>query len=351
MDAEVLKSKFIASMPKIGIAAGILILGVISLKIARRALKKFEEKTTAKINPLVFSYVDKCIVYIVGAVTAILALKEVGLDAEKVIVALLIVLLAYPVSGLVKIFMQIFEEEIIKKSKSKAGVAVFPLINKTVSFSIYIFAVILALNNLGFQVLPFLAGMGIVGLAIGLAAKDTLSNMIAGIFIVIDRPFEVGDRIEVWNAPKNTSSWGDVIEIGLRSTKIRTTDNLVMIIPNSSITSRDVTNYTAMSPEIRIRIPVGIAYEADLDKAEKILLATAESTQGVLKEPKPRVILRKFGDSSIELELGVWIEDARIKTRIESEIGKKIKKEFDRNKIEIPYPKRHVILDKSAKNI
>jgi small-conductance mechanosensitive channel len=92
---------------------------------------------------------------------------------------------------------------------------------------------LLALDVLGINVVPFVAGAGVVGIAVGFAAKDTLSNLIAGVLLIMDRPFEVGDRIEVWSAPKNSATWGDVIDIGLRATKIKTTDNIVIIIPNN----------------------------------------------------------------------------------------------------------------------
>jgi small-conductance mechanosensitive channel len=233
----------------------------------------------------------------------------------------------------------------LKKSKDKGQMVIFPLINKTIISTIYVFAVIIALGQIGIEVLPFVAGLGIAGLAIGLAAKDTLSNMIAGIFIIIDKPFKLGDRIEIWSAPRNSATWGDVIDIGLRSTKIRTTDNIVMVIPNSEIAKRDIINYSAMPEGIRVRIPVGIAYEADLKEAKDLLLKIARETKGVSEKPAPKVVVKKFGESSVDLELRVWIKDARIRRRITSGIGGRIKEEFDAAGIEIPYPKRHIIIE------
>jgi small-conductance mechanosensitive channel len=93
---------------------------------------------------------------------------------------------------------------------------------------------------MGFNIMPFVAGAGVAGIDIGFAANDTLSNLIAGVLLIIDRPFEVGDRIEVWSAPKNAATWGDVIDIGLRATKIRTTDNIVIVISNNEMMKRDI---------------------------------------------------------------------------------------------------------------
>jgi small-conductance mechanosensitive channel len=117
---------------------------------------------------------------------------------------------------------------------------VLDLLKKFSGIIIYTIGGILALDAMGFNIMPFVAGAGVAGIAIGFAAKDTLSNLIAGVLLIIDRPFEVGDRIEVWSAPKNAATWGDVIHIGLRATKIRTTDNIVIIIPDNEIMKRDI---------------------------------------------------------------------------------------------------------------
>lgn len=150
----------------------------------------------------------------------------------------------------------------------------------------------------------------------------------------------IGDRIELWSAPKGGATLGDVVDIGLRSTKIRTPDNVILIIPNSAIYTRDIINYTTGSPEIRVSIPVGISYESDLSKAEEILNKVAKNTKGVKDS---NVVVKDFGESSIDLELRALIEDARNKGKISSEIRKAIKREFDKEGIEIPYPRRVLI--------
>jgi len=187
-------------------------------------------------------------------------------------------------------------------------------------------------------------GAGVAGVAIGFAAKDTLSNLIAGVLLIIDRPFEVGDRIEVWNAPAGTASWGDVIDIGLRATKIKTTDNIVIIIPNNEIMVRDIVNYTTITEKIRLRINIGIAYDADMQSAKDIILKVADSAQWVAKQPPPAVVVRNFGDSSVDLQLRVWIEDARNRMRTISYITDQVKTDFDKQGIEIPYPKRDIYI-------
>jgi small-conductance mechanosensitive channel len=195
--------------------------------------------------------------------------------------------------------------------------------------------------------MPFIAGAGIAGIAIGFAAKDTLSNLIAGVLLIIDRPFEVGDRIEVWTAPSNSATWGDVIDIGLRATKIKTTDNIVIVIPNNEIMRRDIINYTTITEEIRVRIPIGVAYDTDIPQAKETIMQVCLEMDWVMREPPPVVVVKSFGDSAVNLEVRVWISDPRKRIHTISHVTDRVKERFDEKGIEIPYPKRDVYIKAS----
>jgi small-conductance mechanosensitive channel len=192
--------------------------------------------------------------------------------------------------------------------------------------------------------MPFIAGAGVLGVAVGFAAKDTLSNLIAGILLIIDRPFEIGDRIEVWSVPAGSASWGDVIDIGLRATRIKTTDNIVVIIPNNEIMTRDIVNYTTINSSIRVRVNIGIAYDTDMDTAKSLILQAADSADWILADPEPKVVVRNFGESSVDLQLRVWINDARKRMHTISYVTDTVKTLFDQNGVEIPYPKRDIAI-------
>ncbi|MBI5253103.1 MAG: mechanosensitive ion channel family protein [Euryarchaeota archaeon] len=308
-------------------------------KLGIKLLKEVTREAGIALEDRIYEQSFTMVKILIYGIAIILAGKQLGLDMVPLVSAGLIVFFARPLSEIVVVFLRKIEEEIVK-GRGVEVKAFFPILYKVAQYSIYVFAVILAVGRLGFDVMPFVAGLGVVGLALGLAAKDTISNVIAGVFIVIDKPFVIGDRIELWSAPKGGATWGDVIDIGLRSTKIKTTDNVILIIPNSAIYARDVINYTTGTPEIRISIPVGISYESDLNKAEEILNKVAKNTKGVKDS---NVAVKDFGQSSIDLELRALIEDARNKGKISSEIRKAIKREFDREGIEIPYPRRVVI--------
>ncbi len=317
--------------------------------ILKRMLVSFEKKTQKnnflQINIEIFSVVRRALFYGLLLVTGtyLIRLFDVLL-LEKIFHAIVIILLASTAKDFLLILLGYFEKNIIDKTKTKVDDIIFDLVNKFSGAIIYATAFVLALDILGINVMPFIAGAGVAGIAIGFAAKDTLSNLIAGVLLIIDRPFEVGDRIEVWSAPAGSASWGDVIDIGLRATKIKTTDNIVIIIPNNEIMMRDIVNYTIISTKIRVRINIGVAYDADIEKVKDLIINVATSVDWISKIPAPKVVVRNFGESSVDLQLRVWIDDARKRMDTISHVTDKIKSAFDEHGIEIPYPKRDITI-------
>ena len=268
---------------------------------------------------------------------------------ENFFLALLMILMAFPLNKFLTILINFLEKRVASNTETKIDDILFDLLKKFSSIIFFVIVIIMALDILGVNIMPFIAGAGVAGVAIGFAAKDTLSNLIAGILLIIDRPFEVGDRIEVWSAPTGSATWGDVIDVGLRATKIKTTDNIIIIIPNNEIMTRDIVNYTIITSKIRVRINVGVAYDSDIKKTRKVLLMVADAVPWVAKKPEPKVIVRNFGDSSVDLQLRVWIDDARKRIDTISYITDKIKDAFEEYEIEIPFPKRDITIIQNKK--
>ena len=311
-----------------------LLLGAVARRLARTEFFKDH----ASIFKLVRHTARLALLLLVG----IYLLRLLGLPLiEKIYTAIFFVLFAAPLTGFLKFILPLLQKR-LDIAHTKIDDIVFDLLFRFAGALIYVLAVVLALDRLGVNVMPFIAGAGVAGIAIGLAAKDTLSNLIAGILLIVDRPFEVGDRIELWRAPKNSATWGDVIDIGLRATKIRTTDNIVIIIPNNEIMLRDIVNYTTLDSKIRVRVNIGVAYDADLNKAKKLILEVVNTIKWASKEPPPVVVVTNFGESSVDLQLRVWIDNARKRIHTISYVTDKVKEAFDREGIEIPYPKRDI---------
>jgi len=207
------------------------------LNYIQKRVKKYE---VIRINAKIFIAARRAVFYALVLVTGTYLIRIFNIQLiEKGFFAFLIILLAAPVKDFLVMLLAYLENNIAAKTETKIDNIIFDLLNKFAGVIVYLTAIILALDILGVNVMPFIAGAGVIGIAIGVAAKDTLSNRIAGVLLIIDRPFEIGDRIEVWNAPAGSATWGDVIENSLRETKIKTTDNTGIIIPNNESIKRD----------------------------------------------------------------------------------------------------------------
>lgn len=197
------------------------------------------------------------------------------------------------------------------------------------------------LSLFGVESTTIIAVLGITGFAIAFGMQNTIANIMAGFVIAIDKPFVIGDRVRVGEAGKET--WGDVVDIGLNSTRIRTVEEELVTIPNSQITSHEIWNYTRDSPVIANVIDIGISYGSDWRLAKKIIIEEARKHPYVLRTPMPFVRIHKFGDFSIEMKLWVWIRDARDKEQIRSDILERVKDRFDAEGVEIPFPYRTIV--------
>ena len=186
------------------------------------------------------------------------------------------------------------------------------------------------------DVTAWLASAGIVGLALSFAAKDTLSNLFAGVSIVMDAPYKTGDFIIL-----DSGERGVVTEIGLRSTRILTRDDVEITIPNGIIGNSTIVNEAGGPPaQHRIRIAVGVAYGSDVDHVIETLEQVAADNAAILASPAPRARFRLFGDSSLNFELLGWIADPADRGRVQHELNCAVYKALAANKIEIPFPQR-----------
>ena len=315
--------------------------------ITKKIRKKYHDRPFFKNNDQIFFLIKRAGHYSILALAGIWLVNMFEAPfIKRIFSAFLIILLTSIANNIVNSFLPYLEHNIAAKTKTAVDNVIIDLFKKFSGIIIYTVGVILALDAMGFNIMPFVAGAGVAGIAIGFAAKDTLSNLIAGVLLIIDRPFEVGDRIEVWTAPKNAATWGDVIHIGLRATKIRTTDNIVIIIPNNEIMKRDIINYTTVTKEIRVRVPIGVAYDADIKKAKELIIKTALELDWVMQEPAPKVVVRSFGDSAVDLQARIWISRPRRRMDTISHVTDRVKEVFQEEGIEIPYPKRDIYIKK-----
>ena len=205
----------------------------------------------------------------------------------------------------------------------------------TILVSGYILLLIWGINPVG-----WLASAGIVGIAVGFAAKDSLANLFSGFFIVADAPYKLGDYINL-----DTGERGKVSAIGLRSTRLLTRADVEITIPNGVIANAKIINESGgPNLKMRVSIAVGVAYGTDLDRLCEVLIDLAAAHQEVCIDPEPRMRLRGFGASSVDFDLMVWIEHPEYKGRISHELYMKIYKTLQDEGIEIPFSKQDLYI-------
>ena len=208
-------------------------------------------------------------------------------------------------------------------------------------FALYLFLVIWGIDAPG-----WLASAGIAGVAIGFAAKDTLSNLFAGVFIIADGPYRIGDYIVLDDGVR-----GEVVQIGLRSTRVQTRDDVNITIPNSVIGMSKIVNQSGgPDSSMRVRIPVGVSYDSDVDQVKRVLDEIAAQESRVAAQPAPRVRFRRLGASSLEFELLVWVAEPSLRGGTTDALLSEIIKRFRSEGIEIPFPQRtvHLVGDSSG---
>lgn len=212
------------------------------------------------------------------------------------------------------------------------------LLQRFVKYVVVIIATLTVADQLGINIASLIAGVGIAGLALSFAAQDTIANFISGIAIIIDQPFKEGDWISIGDMHASVS------EIRLRTTVLTTFDNETAVVPNKSLAQERVINYT-LTPKIRVRVPVGIAYKEDMQKAREVMLSTLDGDKRVMANPAPSVLVTSLGDSSVNLEMRFWTEDAVQKYPLSWEYTEKCKNALDAAGIEIPFPHMQVFVE------
>ena len=200
--------------------------------------------------------------------------------------------------------------------------------------ALIVFVIISAAAQVGIQTASFVAVIGAAGLAIGFALQGSLSNLAAGVMLIIFKPVKVGDYIE------GGGDAGSVESVGIFITTLLTPDNKVVYIPNSTLTGGNITNYSAMDKR-RVDMVFGIGYSDDIDKAKNVIQSVLSNDSRILKDPAPQVVVSELADSSVNFNVRPWVNTADY-WGVYFETTEQIKKKFDEQNISIPFPQRDV---------
>jgi len=327
--------------------AGVVVLSFVVRFIWQNVFKLIARKTHTELDNMIFEYTEKPVSFLVIVVGFYFIMRDLAKDQfmngsfvlqiiNGVFYTAAVVVVSLFIYALLKAILDWYAQE----KALKAGIVVqdfIPLVKRLIQAVILFISIMIVLGHFNINITGLVATAGIASLAFALAAQDSISNMIAGFLIMVDRPFRVDDRIELADG-----TMGDVLEIGLRSTKILSFDHTVIVVPNSEIAKAKITNFGYPNPKVKIRQVVNVAYGSDIVKVKKILKEICQAHSDVLKDPAPDAYFMEFGESSLNVLSVCWVSDYKEKFRITDELNMEIKRRFEEENVEIPFPQRDV---------
>ncbi len=323
----------------IGYGIGVLLTGVLLRWIARRTSAQVGEAITKAIGPrlrwlvliLVLSFAAKRLAFLSA---------EIKTTLGDVFFALGLILSTLILWSLIDLAYDWQHAALKKAGRVDELDPVLILFTRMGRIVLVALSLSILLSYFGINVTALAAALGIGGLALSLAAQDTLSDAIAGFIILADRPYRVGDRIEIQGA----GTWGDVVDIGLRTTRIRTRDNRMIIVPNSMIGKNQIVNYTYPDPRYRIQTHVGVAYGTDIETARRVIVDAVRSLEQVLPDKPVDALYIEMGDSAMIFRVRWWIESYVDTRRVIDRVHTALQEALDAAGIESPYPIQNVNL-------
>jgi len=336
-------------------ALTLILVGVVTAILfevfVRRVLVNFVRKSPSPIDDETLRILRHPLAASAILISGKAAIKTIApppwiLDASQgVIETMLIIIWARVVLQAGQFFL-----EVVARPGGPAKVQIhprsIPVFDFVIKLGVFSVAGYLGLAAWGINATAMAASLGVVGVAVGFAAQESLANLFAGVLIIADAPYQIGDFLELDNGDR-----GEVVEIGIRSTRLITPDNIAIIVPNSVMANTRVINETGglVRPR-RIRVPIGVAYGTSLDHVRAVLTESVLALPGLLNEAPgapPEVLLVGFGDSSIQLEVLVWLREPRELVPVVNLVNGAIYESLTAAGIEIPFPKRDVTLSTS----
>lgn len=331
----------------------VTILALVVAKVATRVISTIVIQLTSRTK---IRWDDQIIVllssplfwtlFLVGVLTALIPLKlskvfdEITLSfVTTVLIVLWSIFLLRLMAILLSAMSEVAETHSVIRKQTK------PLFQNVAYIVIFILSIYLIFSSWNVDMTAWLASAGIAGIAIGFAAKDTLANLFAGVFILADSPYKIGDYIVL-----DSGERGKVTHIGIRSTRLLTRGDVEITIPNAVMGNTRISNESGGPHEkYRLNVSVGVAYGSDIDQVRAVLTDIALKEKEVCDDPEPRVRFRTFGASSLDVDLLCWVETPEVRGRVLDTLNTIIYKRFNEENIEIPYSKQDLYIKEMPK--
>ncbi|MBN2518729.1 MAG: mechanosensitive ion channel family protein [Candidatus Altiarchaeota archaeon] len=312
-------------------------------------VRKVTKKTNNRLDDLLLDIIEEPLVVLIvifGVWTGVhqLTLESGLLDFLNSVFGVLVSLnIVWFILRLADVIIIEYLKPFAKRNETALDDELIPILQKVVKGLILIFAILSIVSNFGYDLTAIVTGLGIGGIAIALAAQDTLGNLFGGISLFMDRPFGIGDRVKVGDV------YGDVVDVGMRSSKIETLDNTVVTIPNSVLSKSNIENYVKPDTILKQKFTMGLTYNTPVKKIERaveIVRDVIKKTEGVA-DREPLIWFTEFGASSLNILVIYWIKSLDFWGTTKHDMNIEIKGRFEKEGIEFAYPTQTIYLEKT----
>lgn len=315
------------------------ILSRLSVYIIGKVILAFTTRTKTKLDDMIVSKTNGPVSWLLIFIGIKISVKFLHYQngftdlIDKTTTSLIYIGAGILIISVVVVMIDFWGKRIARKTKSSMDDALVPLFRKTTRVVLLIILAIMVLDLWGVNVSGLLAGVGIAGIAIGFAVKDSLSNIFGGVSLILDKSLNVGDKIEL-----DDGTVGLVHDVGIRATRVKTYDNEIIIVPNGMMSNMRIKNHNQPDKSARVVVPISIEYGADPEKAKKIALDEINKLKDILPEPAPSAILLELGNFSLNIKAFFWVDDISKVFPKKEEALIRIYKAYAKNKIGIPFP-------------
>jgi small-conductance mechanosensitive channel len=321
-----------------------LLLAQLSGLIGTHILRRMTRRTESHLDDQILALLQRPLYWSITLLSVLLAVRllqpgETALQSARALITTLLILFW-------AVFVLRLLRLLLSSMAARAGGAALvrpqtlPLFNNLAVILVLALGVYLVFDTWQIDMTAWLASAGIVGIAVGFAAKDTLANLFSGVFILADAPYKIGDYVVLESGER-----GKITNIGIRSTRLLTRDDVEVTIPNAIMGNTRIVNESGGPYEkFRIRVQVGVAYGSDIDQVREVLVGVAAGEPSVCDDPEPRVRFRAFGASSLDFELLVWVDNPELRGRVLDALNCAIYKRFQASGITIPFPQQDLYI-------